>query len=97
MKRKLIAIVLLATLIPCLSFSQEKILDQFEKAGIWKIDRINHRCLVDPGVWARLPLDKKEQTLQAIYIEEKTWWELYDMYSGKLLGKVSSWGWKIYP
>ena len=52
--------------------THENILGQFERAGIWKVDRPNHRCLVDPGVWAKLPLDKKEQSLQVIYTEEKT-------------------------
>lgn len=77
--------------------SQIKILDDFEKHGIWKVDRQNHRCLIDLGIWARMPFEKKEQCLQAIYIEEKTWWEIYDCMSGKLLGKVSSWGVKVYP
>lgn len=75
----------------------ESLLIQYQKAGIWKVDRPNHRCLVDPGVWNRIPFDQKEKVLQIIYVEENTWWEIYDMYSGKLLGKVSSWGWKIYP
>jgi hypothetical protein len=94
----------LAVLIPILmicfvanGLGQEKILNKLERGGIWKVDRPNHRCLVDPGVWKLITFDKKEQILQVIYVEEKTWWELYDMYSGKLLGKVSSWGWKIYP
>jgi hypothetical protein len=77
--------------------AQEKILNQFEAAGIWKVDRPNHRCLIDRGVWDRLPFEKKEQTLQVIYVEEKTWWKINDRMSGKLLGEVSSWGWKIYP
>jgi len=80
-----------------LALAQEKILDQFEKGGIWKVDRQNHRCLVDPGVWAKLPFEKKEQVLQVIYTEEKTLWKLFDAMSGKLLGEVSSWGWKVYP
>ena len=80
-----------------LGFSQVKVLDDFEKHGIWKVDRPNHRCLIDPGVWVRLPFEQKEQCLQAIYIEEKTWWKIYDYMSGKLLGEVSSWGWKVYP
>jgi hypothetical protein len=73
------------------------ILIDFQEKGIWKVDRANHRCLVDPGVWELLPFEQKEQVLKVIYVEEKTWWELYDYYSGKLLGKVSSWGWKVYP
>jgi hypothetical protein len=80
-----------------LTQAQEKILDQFESGGIWKVDRSNHRCLVDPGVWARLPFEKKERALQVIYVEEKTWWKLFDAYLGKLLGEVSSLGWKVYP
>jgi len=80
-----------------LVLANESILVSYERGGIWKVDRTNHRCLVDPGVWAKIPFDKKEQILQVIYVEEKTWWELYDMNSGKLLGKVSSWGWKVYP
>jgi len=77
--------------------SQVKILDDFERHGIWKVDRQNHRCLIEGGVWAQFPLERKEQCLQAIYMEQGTWWEIYDRMSGKLLGKVSSWGWKIYP
>ena len=76
--------------------AQEKILDKFERAAIWKVDRQNHRCLIEYGVWARLPFEQKEQCLQAIYVEEKTWWKIYDRMSGKLLGEVSSWGWKVY-
>ena len=92
-----LGLILMIIFLAAASRAQEKILDQFEREGIWKVDRPNHRCLVDPGVWARIPFEKKEQTLQVIYVEENTWWELYDMYSGKLLGKVSSWGWKVYP
>lgn len=77
--------------------AQERILNQFEAAGIWKVDRSNNRCMIDRGVWDRLPFEKKEQTLQAIYNEEKTWWKIYDRMSGKLLGEVSSWGIKIHP
>ncbi len=77
--------------------AQERILNQFESKGIWKVDRTNHRCLVDPGVWSLMNFEHKEKTLQVIYVEEKTWWKLYDMFSGKLLGEVSSWGWKVYP
>ncbi len=40
---------------------------------------------------------EKARCLQVIYVEEKTWWKLYDRMSGKLLGEVSSWGWKVYP
>ncbi len=76
---------------------EEKILFKFEQAEIWKVDREGHRCMVDPGVWQLLPFEKKESALYIIYDEEKTWWKLYDMYSGKLLGEVSSWGVKIYP
>ena len=97
MRKKVFIIILLILVVPILALAQGMILNQFEKAGIWKVDRANHRCLVERDVWDRLPFDKKEQCLQAIYVEEKTWWEIYDMYSGKLLGKVSSWGWKIYP
>jgi len=79
------------------SWPAEKILNQMQQAGIWKVDRPNHRCLVERGVWDNLPFDKKEQLLQVIYVEEKTWWKLYDSMSGKLLGEVSSWGWKIHP
>jgi len=77
--------------------AQERILNQFETAGIWRVDRQNHRCLIDRGVWDRLPMEQKEQTLKVIYVEEKTWWKIYDRMSGKLLGEVSSWGWKIHP
>ena len=73
------------------------ILTAFEEKGIWKVDRANHRCLVDPEVWKLLPFEQKERCLQIIYVEENTWWKLYDYYSGKLLGEVSSWGWKVYP
>ncbi len=76
---------------------EEKILFKFEQAGIWKVDREGHRCMVDQGVWRLLPFEKKESALYIIYDEEKTWWKLYDMYSGKLLGEVSSWGVKINP
>lgn len=92
-----IAIMILASLLlPCTG-AQVNVLDDFEKHGIWKVDRDRHRCLVDPGVWARWPFETKEQCLWAIYQETKTWWEVYDYYSGKLLGKVGSWGWKVYP
>lgn len=77
--------------------SQVKILDDFERHGIWKVDRQNHRCLIEYGVWARIPFEQKERCLQAIYVEQKTWWEIYDVMSGKLLGKVGAWGWKVYP
>lgn len=97
--KKAIAILGFILMIGCFSFAsaQERILNQFESKRIWKVDRQNHRCLVDPGVWRLMTFEYKEKTLQVIYVEEKTWWELYDMYSGKLLGKVNSWGWKIYP
>jgi hypothetical protein len=74
-----------------------KLLDQFEREGIWTVDRNNHRCLIEGDIWNMLPLEKKEQSLQVIYVEEKTWWKLYDRMTGKLLGEVSSWGWKVYP
>jgi len=93
----LIWFILMIVFIGAASQAQEKILDQFERGGIWKVDRANHRCLVDPGVWKLMPFDKKEQVLQVIYVEEKTWWKLYDSMSGKLLGEVSSWGWKVHP
>jgi hypothetical protein len=80
-----------------LAWSQTSLLEQFKKAGIWDIDRKNHRCFVDPEPWALIPFQQKEQCLYVIYSEEKTWWELYDKFSGKLLGKVNSWGAKIYP
>lgn len=79
------------------SWSQEKILDQFEQKGIWKVDRENHRCFINSGVWQSMPFEYKEKTLLAIYMEEKTWWKLYDYMSGKLLGEVNVWGVKIYP
>ena len=77
--------------------AEEKILYKFEQTGVWKADAKNHRCLVDPAVWRAIPLEKKEDILQAIYREEGTWWKLQDMYSGKLLGEVSSWDAKVYP
>ena len=97
--RKKVYVLTLVILLLIYSFvsADEPILIQFEKAGIWKVDRPNHRCLIDPGVWVRWPFETKEQCLQAIYIEEKTWWKIYDYMSGKLLGEVSSWGWKVYP
>lgn len=76
---------------------EQKLLYLFEQKGIWKADVANNRCLVDPAVWRALPFDKKEDMLRVIYREEATWWELYDMYTGKLLGKVDVWGVKIYP
>lgn len=82
---------------PVLIQTKTRMLDQFEQQGIWKVDRKNHRCLIEYEVWVRLPLEQKEQCLQAIYNDEKTWWEIYDRMSGKLLGKVSSWGFKVYP
>ena len=97
MRPLLLSLVFLSLLFPQTSFCQGNILVQFEQAGIWKVDRPNHRCLVDRGVWDLMPLDKKEQTLQVIYVEEKTWWKIYDGMSGKLLGEVSSWGWKVHP
>ena len=97
MKRNVSICILIIMMISSVAQAQEKILTQFDKAGIWKIDRSNHRCLIDLGVWDRLPMVQKEQTLQLIYVEEKTWWKIYDRMSGKLLGEVSSWGWKIYP
>ena len=98
MRRVVLAILIFVMLlIPLVALAQVKILDDFEKNGIWKVDRANHRCLIEGGVWARLPLEQKERCLQVIYTEEKTWWEIYDRMSGKLLGKVSSWGWKVYP
>jgi hypothetical protein len=97
MRLKILATVLLLLVFFSVIWADEPILAQFEKAGIWNVDRPNHRCLIDPAIWARLPFEKKEQILQVIYVEEKTWWKLYDMYSGKLLGEVSSWGLKIHP
>ncbi len=76
---------------------QVRILDDFETKGIWRVDRTNHRCLIDGGVWVRLPFEQKEQCLKAIYLETNTWWEIYDSMSGKLLGEVSSWGCKVHP
>ena len=96
-KRIALLCLSLMMLITMISWAEEKILDQYERGGIWTVDRPNHRCLVDPEVWSKIPFDKKEKILQVIYVEEKTWWELYDRMSGKLLGKVSSWGWKVYP
>ncbi len=90
-----ITILMIAALDP--AHAQEKILAQFEQGGIWKLDRPNHRCLIDRGVWDRLPFEKKEEVLQMMYVEEKTWWKIYDRISGQLLGEVSSWGWKVYP
>ena len=95
--KKISVIIIIMILTFFLAFAGGTILVELEKGGIWRVDRPNHRCLVDRGVWDRMPFDKKEQILQVIYVEEKTWWELYDSMSGKLLGKVSSWGWKIYP
>ena len=98
MRTKVYVSTLVVILLMCSFVSaDESILIQFQKANIWKVDRPNHRCLVDRGVWDLMPLDKKEQILQVIYVEEKTWWRIYDYMSGKLLGEVSSWGWKIHP
>jgi hypothetical protein len=97
MKKRIFGLMITLLLIGSFVCAGESLLIQYQKAGIWKVDRPNHRCLVDPGVWNRIPFDQKEKVLQIIYVEENTWWEIYDMYSGKLLGKVSSWGWKIYP
>ncbi len=97
MRRGICVLIFLMLLICSFVWGNEVILIQFEKAGIWKIDRPNHRCLVDRAVWDRMPFDKKEQILQVIYAEEKTWWKIYDKMSGKLLGEVSSWGWKVHP
>lgn len=77
--------------------AEEKILYKFEQTGVWKADAVNHRCLVDPAVWYAISLEKKEDILRTIYREEGTWWNLNDMYSGKLLGEVSSWGAKVHP
>lgn len=77
--------------------AEEKILYKFEQTGVWKADAANHRCLVDPIVWYAISLEKKEDILRTIYREEGTWWNLNDMYSGKLLGEVSSWGAKVHP
>ena len=68
-----------------------------EQTGVWKADAENHRCLVDPAVWRAIPLEKKEDILKAIYREEGTWWKLQDIYSGKFLAEVGSWGAKVYP
>ena len=95
--RNVTAIMMILIISSSSLFAGESILVQFENGGIWKVDRPNHRCLVERGVWDRMPFDKKEDVLKVIYVEEKTWWELYDSMSGKLLGKVSSWGWKVYP
>jgi hypothetical protein len=97
--RKLLLIVFMIGIIlgPCLAGSQVKILDDFESHGIWKVDRPNHRCLIDSGIWSRWPFEIKEKCLTAIYIEEKTCWKIYDYMSGKLLGEVNSLGTKVYP
>ena len=97
MRRILFSLIFLSLLFPYISFCQGSTLVQFEQAGIWKVDRPNHRCLIDLGVWNLMPFEQKEQCLQIIYVEEKTWWKIYDRMSGKLLGEVSSWGWKIHP
>lgn len=77
--------------------SEESLLVSFEKGAIWKVDRPNHRCLIEGALWDRFPFEKKEQILQLLYVQEKTWWKISDRMSGKLLGEVNSWGWKIYP
>lgn len=64
---------------------------------IWKKDKDRNCYFIDPAIWQRMPYEQKEQILYVIYREENTWWEIYDMYSGKCLGKVSSWGVKVYP
>ncbi len=97
MRIKILLLSLLFCFVYFSALADEPILIQFEKAGIWKVDRPNHRCLIDRGVWDRLPFEQKEQCLQAIYVEQKTWWKIYDRMSGKILGEVSSWGWKIHP
>jgi len=98
MKRPAVGLILILMIcFVAIGQAEEKILIQFERAGIWKVDPQNHRCLMDRGVWDMLPLEQKEQTLQVIYVEQKTWWKIYDRMSGKLLGEVSSWGWKVYP
>jgi len=97
MRKKVYLLALVVFLFYSFVLADESILIQFEKTGIWKVDRVNHRCLIERGVWDRMPFEYKERCLQIIYVEEKTWWKIYDRMSGKLLGEVSSWGWKIYP
>jgi len=75
----------------------EHVLVQFEQKGIWRVDRENHRCMMDVSVWRLMPIEYKEKTLQVIYVEEGTWWSIIDDHSGKELGKVSSWGPKVFP
>lgn len=63
---------------------------------IWKKDKQRNRYYINPNLWNKIPFEQKEQILRVIYNEENTWWEIYDMYSGKCLGKAQSWGPKIY-
>ncbi len=60
--------------------------------NFWTIDAENHRYLIHPALWKWMPLKQKEHLLWIIYEEENTWWDIYDIYSGQLLGKVSSLG-----
>ena len=68
------------------------ILNEFQQAGIWKVDKTYHRCSISHSAWIRIPYHQKEQVLWAIYLEEKAEWEVYDDLTKKLLAKVGSWG-----
>lgn len=86
----LILAVIIIMFVP--NFVGAGILNEFQQAGIWKVDKTNHRCFISHSAWIRIPYYQKEQVLWAIYLEEKTGWEVYDDFTNRLLGKVGSWG-----
>jgi len=86
----LILAVVIVMFVP--NFAGAGILNEFQQTGIWKVDKTNHRCFISHSAWIRIPYYQKEQVLWAIYLEEKTGWEVYDDFTNRLLGKVGSWG-----
>ena len=93
MKILMISLVLAGVILMFVpSYVGAGILNEFQQAGIWKVDKTYHRCSISHSAWIRIPYHQKEQVLWAIYLEDKADWEVYDDLTKKLLAKVGSWG-----
>lgn len=92
MKILIISLMLAITIMVVPNFTSAGILSEFQQSGLWTVDQARHRCFMSHSAWIRIPYYQKEQILRAIYLEEKTWWEVYDDFTNKLIGKVGGWG-----